>query len=139
MGLADAPRLSTPTPFNTLLWRVVVLTEGGYLEGYDSLLVNESPIRFESYPSDNASMQAASDVWAVSRLRWFAQDFVKAEVDDERLVLTDLRMGAEPRFVFRHAVAQHGNPHWNAIPTELLPTNFSLADLEIFWQRFSKD
>lgn len=139
MGLADAPLFSTPTPFNTLLWRVVVLTEGGYLEGYDSLLVNENPIRFEFYPSDNIAMQAAGDVWAVSRLRWFAQDFVKAEIDADRLVVTDLRMGAEPKFVFRHAVAQHRNPHWKAIPTELLPTDISGSDLKVFWQRFWRD
>ena len=139
MGLAGAPLFSTPTPFNTLLWRVVVLTEDGYLEGYDSLLVNEDPIRFEFYPSNNEAMRAASDVWAVSRLRWFAQDFVKAEVDDDRLVLTDLRMGAEPKFVFRHAVAQRGNPHWKAIPTELLPTDISARDLDVFWQRIWRD
>jgi inner membrane protein len=139
LGLAEAPLFSTPTPFNTLLWRVVVLTEGGYLEGYDSLLVNEHPIRFEFHPSDNEAMQAASDVWAVSRLRWFAQDFVKAEVDDDWLVLTDLRMGAEPKFVFRHAVAQRGNPHWKAIPTELLPTDISGRDLKVLWRRFWKD
>ena len=139
MGLAEAPLFSTPTPFNTLLWRVVVLTEGGYLEGYDSLLVEENPVRFEFYPSDNVAMLAASDVWAVSRLRWFAQDFVKAEIDADRLVLTDLRMGAEPKFVFRHAVARRGNPHWQAIPTELLPTDISLRDLDVFWQRFRKD
>ena len=139
MGLAGAPLFSTPTPFNTLLWRVVVLAEDGYLEGYDSLLVNEDPIRFEFYPSNNEAMRAASDVWAVSRLRWFAQDFVKAEVDDDRLVLTDLRMGAEPKFVFRHAVAQRGNPHWKAIPTELLPTDISARDLDVFWQRIWRD
>ena len=139
MDLAEAPVFSTPTPLNTLLWRVVVLTEGGYLEGYDSLLLSEDPIRFEFFPSDNEAMQAAGNIWAVSRLRWFAQDFVKAEAEGDQLVLTDLRMGAEPKFVFRHAVARRGNPHWQAIPTELLPTDISLRDLDVFWQRFRKD
>lgn len=134
MGMVDPRLFSTPTPFNTLLWRVVVLTEDGYLEGYDSLLVDEGPIRFEFYPSDIESLQAASDVWAVSRLRWFAQDFLKAEVRDKRLVLTDLRMGAEPKYVFSHAVAVYGNPHWKPIPTELVPTSFSRSDLDVFWQ-----
>lgn len=139
MGLAGAPMFSTPTPFNTVLWRVVVLTDDGYLEGYDSLLVKEGPMRFELYPSDNDALREAGDVWAVSRLRWFAQDFVSAEVLDERLVLTDLRMGAEPKYAFRHAVAGFGNPHWRAIPTELIPTSFSLSDLETFWERIWKD
>ena len=139
LGLAKAALFSTPTPFNTLLWRVVVLTENGYLEGYDSLLVDEDPIQFEFYRSDNEAMRAASNVWAVSRLRWFAQDFVKAEIDDDRLVITDLRMGAEPKFVFRHVVAERGNPHWKAIPTELLSTDISRSDLGVFWRRIWKD
>lgn len=139
LGIIDAPLFSGPTPFNTLLWRVVVLTDDGYLEGYDSLLVNEEPIRFDSYVTDNESLQAASDVWAVSRLRWFAQDFLKTEVRDRRLVLTDLRMGAEPQYVFSHVVAEFGNPHWKPVATERLPIRFSRGDLDGFLQRFWKD
>jgi inner membrane protein len=139
LGINDAPLFSGPTPFNTLLWRVVVLTEGGYLEGYDSLLVNKEPIRFESYSTDNESLRAASNIWAVSRLRWFAQDFLKTEVREQRLVLTDLRMGAEPQYVFSHAVAEFGNPHWKPVPTELLPVRFSRGDLDMFIERFWKD
>ena len=139
LGIVGAPLFSGPTPFNTLLWRVVVLTENGYLEGYDSLLVNQAPIRFESYATDNEILQAASDVWAVSRLRWFAQDFLKTEVRDQRLVLTDLRMGAEPQYVFSHVVAEYGNPHWRAVPTELLPVRFSRGDLDMLLKRFWED
>jgi inner membrane protein len=36
--LADAPVLVTPTPFNSLLWRVVVMDRGAWHEGYHSLL-----------------------------------------------------------------------------------------------------
>lgn len=139
LGLANAPLFSTPTPFNTVLWRVVALTETGYLEGYDSLLVNEGPIRFTAYESDIQSLQAASDVWAVSRLRWFSRDFLKAEVRDQRLILTDLRMGAEPKYVFSHAVAEFGNPHWKPVKTELIPTRFSRGDLDTLWERVWKD
>jgi inner membrane protein len=139
LGMVGAPLFSGPTPFNTLLWRVVVLTENGYLEGYDSLLTDEGPIRFESYVTDNETLQAASDVWAVSRLRWFSQDFLKTEVRDQRLVLTDLRMGAEPQYVFSHVVAEYGNPHWQPVPTELLPVRFSRGDLDRLLKRIWQD
>ena len=138
LGHVDAPLFSGPTPFNTLLWRVVVLTGDGYLEGYDLLLIDEGPIRLTAYSSDTAALAAASDVWAVARLRWFAQDFVKAEVRDQRLVVTDLRMGAEPKYVFSHAVAEYGNPHWNAIPTELLPAQFTGKDVAAILQRLQE-
>ena len=135
MGLEDAPVFLTPTPFNTLLWRVVVLTDDGYLEGFDSLVVDEGVMRFEAYESDNEALEAAGNLWAVQRLRWFSRDFMRATVDEGRLVLADLRMGTEPTYIFTHVVARQGNPHWEAVPAELLPVSFSDRALADVWQR----
>ena len=123
-GLEGAPVFVTPTPFNTLLWRVVVQTGDGYLEGFDSLLLDEPTIDFKSYPSDLAAMQEAEKIWAVRRLRWFSHDFLKAEVREGRLLLSDLRMGQEPFYVFTHSVAVRSNPGWREIKTELQPVSF---------------
>ena len=65
----------------------------------------------------------------MQRLLWFADGFVKANVIDDRLVISDLRMGQEPKFVFRHAVAERGNPHWLPIPTEQVRTVFGREDI----------
>ena len=135
MQLQDAPVFLTPTPLNTLLWRVVVMTEEGYLEGFDSLVVDEGKMRFTAYPSRADAMESADDVWAVNRLRWFARDFVKAHIDNDRLVISDLRMGQEPIYVFSHVVAARGNPHWKEIPAELLPVSFGDRALAQTWDR----
>ena len=135
MDLQGAPVFLTPTPFNTMLWRVVVQTEEGYLEGFDSLLVNEGPMHFEDYTSDKQALHAASNVWAVARLRWFSNDFVKARVHDDRLIVSDLRMGQEPTYVFTHVAAAWGNPHWQEIPTERIPISFSDRALPQTWRR----
>ena len=135
LQIYDAPVFMTPTPFNTMLWRVVVRTDDGYLEGYDSLLVDEDKLVFKAYSSDMRALQEASDVWAVERLRWFARDFVKASVEDDKLVISDLRMGAEPNYVFRHVVAVHDNPHWKVVPSELLPFSVDQRALGSVWQR----
>ena len=45
---------------------------------------------------------------------------MKAEVRQGRLLLSDLRMGQHPYYVFTHAVAEGGDPHWRAIPGELI-------------------
>lgn len=139
MQLQDAELFITPTPFNTLLWRVVVKTENGHLEGLDSLLVDESVVRFEEYASDTQALEAASDLWAVQRLRWFAQDFVQARVENDRLVLSDLRMGREPTYVFSYVVARRGNPHWVKTPGELLPVSFGDRALGEVWDRIWRD
>lgn len=134
-NLSDAPVFLTPTPFNTVLWRAVVMTETGYLEGFDSLLVDEGPVQFDAYPSDGQALDDASDIWAVARLRWFSQDFIKATVDKNRLLLADLRMGSEPTYVFTHEVAVRDAGNWNAVPTELLPTRLEDRMLSETWRR----
>ena len=135
LGLRDAPRFSVPTPFNSLLWRVVVRTHDGYLEGYRSLVADEGPMSFTAYPSDNDSLQAASDIWAVARLRWFTHDFLKAQVRNDKLILSDLRMGVEPSYSFVHSVAARGDPHWHSIPPERITVTIEPKALLNLWHR----
>ena len=135
MELSNAPVFLTPTPFNSLLWRIVVMTDHGYLEGFDSLVLNEGPIKFDEYDSDVDAIEDASNVWAVARLRWFSRDFIRARIEHDRLLLTDLRMGQEPVYVFTHAAAVRGNPHWNPTATELLSVSLGGGDLTGVWNR----
>ena len=139
-GLDNAPMFTTPTPFNSLLWRTVVLTDDGYIEGFDSLLIDEAPVRLKHYESDVAALEAASHIPAVSRLRWFARGFIKARVLGGRLVVSDLRMGYESTYVFSYVVAERGNPHWQPVEPRRLDvslTDRSLVEaaLEKTWRR----
>ncbi|HUU74248.1 MAG TPA: metal-dependent hydrolase [Burkholderiales bacterium] len=135
MNLQNAPRFSIPTPFNTLLWRVVVMTDDGYLEGFNSLVANDDPMQLKAYPSDYASLEASSNIPAVARLRWFTHNYLKTEVRNDRLILRDLRMGVEPKYIFSHAVAIRGNPHWKPIPPERIGTRIDPDDLQMVWNR----
>lgn len=137
--LQGAPVFLTPTPFNTLLWRVVIIADDAYLEGFDSLLIDEPTIRFTSYAAGTKLMEEARNIWAVERLRWFSQGFVKARVDNEKLVISDLRMGQEPFYVFSHVVAARSNPHWKEVSAELLPTSFGDRAILETWARIWSD
>jgi inner membrane protein len=139
MQIQDARVFLTPAPLNTLLWRAVVMTDDNYLEGFDSLLIDEGTMRFTAYPSDVDAMEDAGDIWAVQRLRWFARDFVRARVENDSLVISDLRMGQEPYYVFNHVVAFRGNPHWKEAPGTLLPISFSDRALAETWDRIWHD
>ena len=92
-------------------------------------------MQFEAYTSDKAALEAAGNVWAVQRLRWFSRDFMRTTVENNRLVLADLRMGTEPTYIFTHVVASGGNPHWAEMETELRPVSFSDRALAEVWQR----
>ena len=106
MDLDQAPRLSVPMPFNTLLWRVVAMTPSGYVEGFRSLAADRGPMVFRGYASNVQALREAGGVPAVRRLTWFNHGFEQARVIDGTLVLGDLRMGVEPDYFFRFAPAR---------------------------------
>ena len=120
IGLQDAPRFSVPMPFNTLLWRVVAMTPDGFVEGEHSLVADARPIAFRHHASEVDALAGAAEIPAVSRLAWFNRGFMKAQVRDGRLVLSDLRMGAEPDYSFNFAVAERDGDGWRAIAPEQL-------------------
>lgn len=140
-GLQDAPRFSVPTPFNTLLWRVVVMTPDGFLEGERSLVADRGAMNFRRYASYRTALEAVSKFPSVQRLDWFTQGFLKAEQRDGRLVLSDLRMGAEPDYVFRYVVAESdGRGRWQSINVERLdwPSRDGLR-LAALWRRIWRE
>lgn len=136
LGFQEAPRFSVPMPFNTLLWRVVAMTPDGFVEGERSLVADRGPMRFRPYPSDTRALAEVAGFPAVRRLAWFNHGFMKAEVRDGKLVLSDLRMGAEPDYTFRFAVAEAGNPHWHEIAPEQQRWPWSeRRALDVLWRR----
>lgn len=138
-GLADVPRFSVPMPLNTLLWRVVVMTPDGYLEGERSLVADHGPIRFRPHRTDPGLMAAAMETQAGQRLARFSRGFAKAEQVDGQLVISDLRMGRRPTYVFRFAIAEadpQTSGSWRAIPPRQLRTDWSAQRrLGPVWQR----
>ncbi|GGK12614.1 metal-dependent hydrolase [Luteimonas terricola] len=137
IGLADAPRFSVPTPFNTLLWRVVAMTPDGYVEGFRSLVADEGAMRFQPHASDVAALAEAADIPAVARLAWFNHGFMRASEVDGELVLTDLRMGSEPDYSFNFAVAGHDGGRWHGIAPKQLSFSWDGAGgrLPMVWGR----
>jgi len=136
LGLAQAPRLSVPMPFNTLLWRVVAMTGDGYLEGEYSLVADRGPIRFRHYPSDVRALEEVAGHRAVQRLAWFSHGFLKAAEHEGQLLLSDLRMGAEPDYSFVFAVARREDGRWLELPPRQLRLPWQARRrLGAMWQR----
>lgn len=136
MGLGQAPRVSAPMPFNLLLWRVVAMTPDGFVEGQRSLAADRGPMRFSRIPSDVQALQAVRGYRAVQRLAWFNRGFMKAHVSGQRLVLSDIRMGLEPDYSFRFAVARRTPQGWREMPVEQLRWPWEASHrLKAMWSR----
>ena len=136
IGLEDAPRFSVPMPFNTLLWRVVAMTPEGYVEGERSLVADRGPMRFHAQASDVAALGDVADYDAVARLRWFNHGFMKAQRREDTLVVSDLRMGLEPDYIFNFVVAEQSRGKWKEIPPKQLQWPWNAAGrLRGMWDR----
>lgn len=122
MNLQDAPRLIGATPLNTVLWQVVVMTPEGLLSGDYSLLQDDAnePIAFVKVSSDVQALKAAEHWASVQRLRRFNQGFQIATVQNNRLIISDVRMGRYPNYTFNFVVGQWQNGQWQelAVPEQ---------------------
>lgn len=107
-GLGDAPYLLMATPFNTLLWRVVVMTEQGHAVALRSIFDGDKPLQLTHYPSHPELLQEQIEHNPeAQRLAWFTSGFVNAQVRGDQLIINDLRMGTEGAFTFAFAVARN--------------------------------
>ncbi len=136
LGLEDAPRFSVPMPLNTLLWRVVAMTPGGYVEGFRSVVADHGPMVFHGYPSNTQVLAEAGDIPAVRKLAWFNHGFMRTWVAEGELVLSDLRMGNEPDYFFNYAVARREGTGWQVIPPRKINASRDAGAMWNFtWQR----
>ena len=101
----EVPMLVTPTAFNTVLWRVVVMRGERYDEGFVSLLDGARAPRFASFERGLPLHAQVRELPAVERMTRFTHGFWRLAEREGRIVLTDLRMGQEPYYVFAFAVA----------------------------------
>lgn len=113
--------LVTPTALNTVLWRILVMTPDGYAEGFYSLLDQHQDIKFTHVKQDTALLQQYLHNPYVQRLVWFSHGFVKLEQHQDKLHLTDLRMGQEGSYFFRFIIdpVQHSIPIKESDPREV--------------------
>ncbi len=111
--------LVTPSAFNTLLWRVLVMTPTHYHEGFYALADGDRAIQFDRFTWDHSLYEALQDDWGVRRIAWFSKGFFKVSEHDGVARITDLRMGQEPFYSFNFVVAERVNGRWQSVPPQL--------------------
>ena len=135
-GQPNAPMLALPSPFNSMLWRVIVREPGGYREAYYSLLADAEPGPWQWHPSADQWQASLGAIPAFQRLQWFTHGYYSLSEENGALVVSDLRMGSAPAYLFRFAIARREGDRLIAMAPEQRP---SLAGLSAaagwLWQR----
>lgn len=124
-----------PTPFNTLLWRAVGMTDLGYFEGFWSLVSPERGLTLVHYKDRSDLETQIAKIPAVQRLQWFTKGFCRVGLDEEGVVLSDLRLGVEPDYLFAFRIADGGNPHARPILPERVRAEWDMRRIKELWER----
>jgi inner membrane protein len=137
-GQAGAKFFVTPTPLNTVAWRIVVMHKdgNGYSEGFYSFLDADQQIAFDRFPSQGALKPQLADNWALARMAWFTHGFYALHEEKGQTILSDLRMGQEPGYVFQFAIAQREGTGWKSITPQSVGNRGDVAKaLPWLWAR----
>ncbi|MGQ7846074.1 metal-dependent hydrolase [Granulosicoccus sp. 3-233] len=131
--------LVAPFPFS-LLWRVLVVTDDRYLEGFSSLLDEDPSVALNSFDNGKHRCRDWLDTWPVQRMDWFTRGAFALSSRDELLVLTDLRMGIEDDYVFEFVLGERRDAEWQAVPARQLPLNIDAERMRRLLKRmFDED
>jgi inner membrane protein len=120
--------ISSPAPFNTLLWRIVGVAGDRYFETYCSIFDGETPLVVDHYTRNLDLLAGLEEHPPVAKLRWFTRGWYAASRVGDDIVMTDLRMGSEPTYVFSFTIARAADPG-------PIPVRDVQRDAEIDWRQ----
>lgn len=135
-GIQAEALFSTPTPLNSLLWRVIVL-DGAY---YHEALVgwfDQQPPQLSRLPRGTALAEVLADSAAHQRLAWFTNGVLRYDQIGEHLVVTDIRLGMTGVHPFRFDFAIKHDGEWRVHERiDRWPSGLvDLTRLQVLWRR----
>ncbi|MCG7530392.1 metal-dependent hydrolase [Psychrobium sp. MM17-31] len=133
-GITSDKIFITPTAFNTILWRIVVIDGETYWEGESSFLDQSPKVDFEARERHKWPIQQHPQL--LDSYLFFTHDLVRYREQDNQLIISDLRMGTaqQAAFEFVFATRDHNNTWQLVTPTRYESDRFNV-DLKAFGQR----
>ncbi len=121
----------TPTPFNSLLWRVVAIDEQHYYEGVASVFDADPSISLDPFPRALQSVDGLEKLEKFTEYQRFTHGFYALENQQGALVVKDLRMGITPFLMFQFEFAQAISGRAIAVPPSVAsPKLVPLSELK---------
>lgn len=117
--MPDDKVLVTPTAFNTLVWRTVIIDGDRYGEAYWSLLSPRRPLQISWHARHTALFAPLKGNWHAERVAWFSHGFYALREQAGQITIADLRMGEGGNYTFTFGL---GTPQAPAAHPERLPS-----------------
>ncbi|MFI8744576.1 metal-dependent hydrolase [Pseudomonas sp. NPDC077186] len=110
-GIVAEQLFVTPTPLNSLLWRVIVLDGEHYHEALVGWF-DDAPPQLQRLPRGTQLREQLLDSPAHQRLAWFTDGVLRYDQIGDRLIVTDLRLGMTGFHPFRFDFARLQDGQW---------------------------
>lgn len=135
-GIQAEQLFSTPTPFNSLLWRVIVIDGADYHETLVGWL-DDKPPQLQRIPRGSALATPLRHSPQHARLAWFTQDVLRYDQIGDQLIVTDLRLGMTGYHPFRFIFAERRDGRWQPLSSveRLAFSRGQPEHLLVLWQR----
>ncbi len=112
--------MALAAPFSILVWKVIGLHEDRYENLYVSLLDRAGDPEIYSHPRHPELSACLGETTAFEKLVWFSRGFYRAGLDGDKVVVSDLRMGLTPAYVFSFAIGELDDDGIRAVPPRRL-------------------
>ncbi|WP_457789523.1 metal-dependent hydrolase [Pseudomonas sp. PL-6] len=138
-GIVAEQLFITPTPLNSLLWRVIVLDGEHYHEALVGWF-DDAPPQLQRLPRGTQLREQLLDSPAHRRLAWFTDGVLRYDQIGDRLIVTDLRLGMTGFHPFRFDFARLQDGQWQVhrhierLPFERGEPEHLLVLLKRIWQ-----
>ncbi|MFD2177367.1 metal-dependent hydrolase [Veronia pacifica] len=128
----------TPTPFNTLLWRVVVRDENTQWETLLSLLDKGEGAEWLKTESGKWPNEDKPEL--IRKFESFTDGFIRYTEEDNQLIATDIRLGMAEYHPFSFIVANWDSGRWQAqTPVQIEPGPVVPGSVPAMWLRLLGD
>ena len=135
--LAEVKVMTIAGPFTSMFWRIIAVDDTHYHNAYYSVWDDAStPPVFTSHPRGLHLLTGLEDDWATRRLQWFSKGIFRVQERGSSVIVSDLRMGFEPDYVFTFKVGERTEDRSAPVPTpERMTPKRDMSGLGWVWQR----
>ena len=134
--------VATPTPFNSVLWRIVAMDDDEFHEGFHSLLDSDGEIIFHTYPRNRQLVSSIEGTDNFVTLNEFNHGYYAIEQINNQIIASDLRMGMEPFYFFQFVMATTNTANQQITPIIPIYAKQPFEESRFFrwiWQRFTTE
>jgi len=128
--------LVAAAPLNIALWRILVINDDDYYQGFRSVFDQDNNVNFSQYSRHSELKPLITSLPSFQRLDWFSHGFYALEQRENTIIARDLRMGIEPSYFFHFAMAERKQQQTVAVtPQRIEGAQIQLSVLKLVWQR----